>query len=315
LWLQFRDDLFFKPFVGPFYMSFNHGFLILDKPLGITSAKAVAEVKRLLKCKKIGHGGTLDPLASGVLPLAIGEATKAFEYVASARKEYRFTIAFGEERATGDAEGEVTETTSFIPAADDIARVLPDFTGAIMQVPPAFSALKINGQPAYKKARAGERVEMAARPVEIHSITLLSESPATCRLRLATFSVTCGKGTYVRSLARDIARKCNSLGYVSMLRRVSVGKFHESNAISLDKLPESVHNAALLEAWVPIKLALDDIPAIDLDPHQALALRRGRTVRISVRDGTCMALDQGQIVALAQAENDMLTVKRVFNII
>ncbi len=206
--------------------------MILDKPLGISSAKAVAEVKRLLKCKKIGHGGTLDPLASGILPLAIGEATKAFDYIASSTKQYRFTIRFGEERDTDDAEGQVIATTDVFPTREQIEAVLPHFIGAISQTPPGFSALKVDGQRAYKLARAGEVVEMTARTIEVFALVLdavsLNDQGTVFG---ATLTVTCGKGTYVRSLARDIGRKVNSLGYVSMLRRTAVGKFNEKQAI------------------------------------------------------------------------------------
>lgn len=288
----------------------SHGFLILDKPLGISSAKAVAEVKRALKCQKIGHGGTLDPLASGVLPLAIGEATKAFSYVVSAVKKYHFTITFGEERSTGDAEGEVTAKTDVIPRIEDIVRVLPEFIGTIMQAPPAYSAISVGGKRAYEMARAGEAVELAARPVEILGLKLL----ATSHLPLVTLSVTCGKGTYIRSLAQDIARKINSLGYVSMLRRVSVGRFHEENAISLDSLKENVYKPAFTKFWVPIELALDDIPAIDVGADEASLLRHGQTIPVHWSDGECMALHGGHIVALAEIKSGRLRTMRVFNL-
>jgi len=290
----------------------NHGFLILDKPTGISSAKAVSDVKRLLKCKKIGHGGTLDPLASGVLPLAIGEATKAFDYVASSIKEYRFTVTFGQERDTDDAEGQVTAETDLLPTRDALLAALPSFTGAIMQTPPAYSALKIDGERAYKRARAGEQVVMTPRPVEVHALMLapLPEGPALA----ATFTVRCGKGTYVRSLARDIARKVNSLGYVSMLRRTEVGRFRETDAISLDKLAELVHTPALFGAWVPLELALDDIPAIELDPQQTLRLRQGQAVHVESAEGRVVARSNGRVAALADVRQGMLRPVRVFNI-
>jgi len=301
------------------------GFLVLDKPEGISSAKAVAEVKRALKCKKIGHGGTLDPLASGILPLAIGEATKAFDYVASAVKEYRFTITFGEQRATDDREGEVTSTTDTLPTYDAILTVLPQFTGTILQTPPIYSALKIDGERAYKRARAGEQIEMKPREVEVHALSLEdsrqspvssfpSQLPKTGNCTLATFSVTCGKGTYVRSLARDIAIKCNSLGYVSMLRRTRVGKFSETNAISLEKLGDFTHNPALFKSWVPIELALDDIPAIDVGPEQAASLRHGKPFGTELPSGRYMALHQSRIVALVESAGGMLRSLRGFNL-
>jgi len=306
-----------------------HGFLILDKPAGISSAKAVGEVKRLLACKKIGHGGTLDPLASGILPLAIGEATKAFDYIASAVKQYRFTVTFGEERSTDDAEGNITAATTNLPTREDIIRILPQFIGHVMQMPPVYSALKIDGKRAYARARAGEQVEMTARMVEIFALEMeescelqvascMDISPATRNLQHATiaftFAVTCGKGTYVRSLARDIARSCNSLGYVSMLRRTAVGVFKENKAISLDKLAGLVHNAALFEAWVSIELALDDIPAIDVNALQAGKLRHGQSIGVVIPEGKVMALHQGRIVALAESLHGMLRPVRVFNL-
>ncbi len=326
------EEQVYSPLV-PRPSSLTHGFLILDKPVGISSAKAVAEVKKLLKCKKIGHGGTLDPLASGVLPLAVGEATKAFDYVASAIKDYRFTVTFGEERATGDAEGEVTSRTDRLPLHEELEAILPVFTGTILQTPPVYSALKINGERAYKRARAGEQVEMTPREVNIFSLSLWdregvrhhaesilpdrpSPNPLPDRegLSSATFSVTCGKGTYVRALATDIARKCNSLGYVSMLRRTRVGIFAEADAILLDKLPHFMHNPALFKAWVPIELALDDIPAIDVEPEQAAKLRHGQSFGIVRPDGRYMALHQGRIVALVECEGGTLRSVRVFNL-
>lgn len=289
---------------------FKDGFLILDKPIGITSAKAVAEVKKILGCKKIGHGGTLDPLASGILPLAIGEATKAFDYVANSIKEYRFTIRFGEERSTDDSEGEITAKTSIIPKKEEILNCLPEFMGTISQTPPIYSALKIDGERAYKRARAGEKIEMTPRPVEIHDLKFL-EQPTIGEV---TLSVTCGKGTYVRALARDISRKCNSLGYISMLRRTRVGKFNETHAILLDKLPQFMHNPALFKAWMPIELALDDIPAIDMDSTQALQLRQGKAISTLCAPGRYMALHQGHIVALVESLEGLLRSIRVFNI-
>lgn len=287
----------------------ENGFLILDKPSGISSAKAVAQAKHLLGCRKIGHGGTLDPLASGVLPLAIGEATKAFDYVASSVKEYYFTITFGVERSTDDAEGEVTASTAFIPSQGDIEHVLPAFTGPILQTPPVYSALKVDGKRAYKRAREGENVTLPPRPVEIHALALL----ATDSLQCATFSAICGKGTYIRSLARDIARKCGSLGYVSRLRRVSVGKFHAQDAISLDNLKEYVHSATLPKWWVQIEHALDDILAVNLDSLQAASLTCGRKVEIIKADGEYAAFFKGILIAFARIENNMLQARRVFN--
>ena len=290
------------------------GFLILDKPLGISSAKAVSEVKRLLKCKKIGHGGTLDPLASGVLPLAIGEATKAFDYVASSTKQYRFTVTFGEERTTDDSEGEVTNETGQLPTRQELLNIIPMFIGPVLQVPPIFSALKIDGKRAYALARAGEQPEMQARLIQIDNLELIAETTGEGPLGQASFEVTCGKGTYVRSLARDIAKKVNSLGYVSALRRTAVGKFHENNAISLENLAELVHSGALFKAWVTLELALDDIPAIEVDMQQALKIRQGQAVAVQTADGRYLALSEQRVLALCKVEQGALRSMRVFNI-
>lgn len=292
----------------------KHGFIILDKKLGMSSAKAVAEVKRLLKCKKIGHGGTLDPLASGVLPLAINEATKAFDYVARSTKAYRFTVTFGQQRSTDDAEGEVTGETTQLPTRQELLNILPVFIGPVLQVPPIYSALKVNGKRAYSLARAGKQVEMQARLVEIDDLTLLAEGTGMGPLGQATFEVRCGKGTYVRSLARDISLKVNSMGYVSALRRTAVGKFNEADAISLEKLEDFVHSGALFKAWVPLELALDDIPAIRLDSQQALQLRQGQSLPTTVEDGKYFALDAEIPLALCEVEQGRLYSMRVFNI-
>lgn len=291
------------------------GFLILDKPVGISSAKAVAEIKRLLKCKKIGHGGTLDPLASGVLPLAIGEATKAFDYIASATKGYRFTVTFGQERSTDDAEGEVTEQTDALPTVESLLKILPEFTGRILQIPPAYSALKVNGERAYKLARAGNMPEMKAREVDIFSLTLIDhQASSDGRVGEATLEVTCGKGTYVRALARDIARKINSMGYVSALRRTRVGKFEESQAISLEKCAEFVHSGALLNAWITLELALDDIPAIEVNAQEALKLRQGQPLPANQEDGGYLIKHQQKVLAIGKVAEGRLRAVRVFNV-
>jgi len=290
-------------------MPLKHGFLIIDKPISISSAYAVDKVKKVLKCKKIGHGGTLDPLASGVLPLAIGEATKAISYIVNATKEYEFTISFGEERGTGDAGGVVTETTNITPKYEEILAVLPEFTGDIMQTPPAFSAIKVDGKRAYGLARSGLIPEMSARPVQVYELKPIAHSENTM-----TLAVRCGKGVYVRSLAQDIARKCGSLGFVSMLRRVAVGKFASKDAILLDNLRDLVHKGELQKYWIPIETALDDISALNLESDQMLALRLGRAINMNVLDGTYMALHNGKIVALVEQKSGVLRSLRVFNI-
>lgn len=210
-----------------------NGWIIIDKPEGMSSAHVVAKVKRLFKVKKAGHGGTLDPMATGVLPIALGEATKALSYILDGTKAYRFEVKWGEARSTEDREGEITATSPHRPQRQDIEVALPFFTGTIEQTPPAYSALKVNGKRAYALARAGEDVVLAARKIEIYSLTLLHTSPDS-----ASFEVVCSKGTYVRSLGRDIALHLGTHGHLISLRRTMAGPFHEKNAILLDSLED-----------------------------------------------------------------------------
>lgn len=293
------------------------GWLILDKPLGITSAQAVGRVKRLLNPMKIGHGGTLDPLASGILPLALGEATKAFQFVASNIKTYRFTVQWGAERTTDDLEGEITQTSDKRPSQAEIEAALPKFRGEIMQAPPAFSAIKVDGARAYALARAGEEVLLPPRPVQVESLELLSADAAS-----ATFEMTCGKGTYVRSIARDLGREIGCFGHVTMLRRVRVGNFHENRSISLEKLEELVHSAAQEEWLLPIASVLADIPAVELDPTSAHRLTQGQTVSIPSTSAlsaitedtvTVQAVCENRLVAIATAQGGKLKTVRVFH--
>lgn len=296
-------------------MSALNGWIILDKPLNITSAAAVGRVKRLLKPKKIGHGGTLDPLASGILPLALGEATKLFNYVAANEKGYRFTIQFGEARTTDDAEGEVIETSSVFPREEQVIPVLKQFEGEILQTPPAFSAIKVDGKRAYDMARAGEEVTLKARPIQIYKLLFLNmESHSS-----ASFEVTCGKGTYVRSLARDIAQALGTVGYVSALRRIQVGRFSEKDAISLDSLEEMVHKGAPNEYLHPIASVLDDIPALKLEASQVADLKQGRVVKLlptqTTPEGIVLCMDGDTPQGLANREADTLKVVRNFNLV
>ncbi len=291
-----------------------HGWVVLDKPVGITSAQAVARVKRLLKCKKIGHGGTLDPLASGILPLALGEATKLFDYVISEKKTYRFEVSWGQERDTDDAEGRVTAQSDHRPARVDIETLLPEFTGVIYQTPPDYSAVRIGGERAYRLARAGEAVAIEPREVEIYALRIISHDDAGTTV----FEAECGKGTYVRALARDFGRKLNCLGYVSSLRRSRVGAFSESRAISLDKLEEMGHKAALAHGVVPLESMLDDILAIDVDPNQSAKLRRGQPVfmfrPVASDEGSIIAVrETGKLVALGAVKGRLIQPVRVFN--
>jgi tRNA pseudouridine55 synthase len=290
------------------------GWVILDKPVGLGSTPAVSRVRRLFGARKAGHGGTLDPLASGVLPIALGEATKTVPFVMDGRKEYRFTLCFGQARSTEDAEGEVTATSDLRPADEAIRRALAAFVGDIEQVPPAFSALKVEGKRAYDLARAGEPVDLKPRRVLIERLALLGR-PDTDH---ADFVVSCGKGTYIRSLGRDLALSLGTVGYLSALRRTAVGPFREEAAISLPKLEALGHIPALLGALAPVATALDDIPALALTEAQADRLRQGQPVLLT-RDappsGALLRAESGsRLVALVRSDGASLKPVRVFNL-
>lgn len=257
-----------------------HGWINLDKPYDMTSTQAVGAIKRLFSPEKIGHAGTLDPLATGVLPLALGEATKTVQFMMDARKIYRFTVCFGEQRTTDDMEGEVMACSDIRPDDSAIRAALPAFTGEIEQLPPTFSALKIDGQRAYDLARAGQEVTLTPRPVYIERFELLERPDADH----AIFEVECGKGTYVRSLARDLSARLSTCGHISALRRTRVGGFVDSAAISLDELEEYAIQGGLSSKgeWLePIERALDDIPAVMLDLAQIRRLRHGQPCIVS----------------------------------
>lgn len=288
-----------------------HGWLILDKPSGITSAQAVHKVKKLLKPKKIGHAGTLDPLASGVLPLALGEATKTIPYMVDKHKSYRFTVAWGEERDTDDSEGGVKNISKNRPKESEISDILVHFRGKIMQIPPIFSAIKVAGERSYALARAGEAIELKPREIEVGSLTLESYTPDT-----ATFICHCGKGTYIRSLARDMGQLLGCFGYVSKLRRLSVGKFSENDAISLDYLAEIVHKDAPLTKVLPVESALDDILALDITPDQATLLKRGQPCPVTLvsKEETVLTREGGKAVALCSLSQGTMKPVRVFNL-
>ena len=292
-----------------------HGWIILDKPVGLGSTQAVTAVKRALRDAgepkmKVGHGGTLDPLASGVLPIAIGEATKVCGRMLEATKQYAFTVRFGEETDTLDAEGQIVATSDVHPTAEEVANILPQFNGPIEQTPPVYSALKIEGKAAYARARAGEEVEIKPRQVTIHELRLISASGNE-----ASFLATVSKGTYIRSLARDIARALNSVGHVTMLRRTRAGPFGLEKAISLDFLGEAAKARRLIGAVLPLEAALDDIPALPITPDQAQLLRFGqRLVGVPEKPGLQLATEGGRPVALVEATADGLKVVRGFNI-
>lgn len=299
-----------------------HGWIIIDKPLGPGSTQIVSAVKRALRTGgygkvKVGHGGTLDPLASGVLPVALGEATKLSGRMLDADKAYDFTIGFGVETDTLDAEGKAVAVSGVCPTLDAIEAVLPRFTGAIEQVPPAYSALKIDGQRAYDRARAGESFEMKTRAVTIHSLTIPSSSEplrGNEGLNEITLSCSVSKGTYIRSLARDIARALGTVGHVTMLRRTKAGPFTLSQAISLDKLDELAKGRQLEKALLPLTAGLDDIPALSVTPDQARALREGRRlIGIAAPTGLNLAIDGDMPVALVEVEDREVRVVRGFN--
>jgi len=292
-----------------------HGWIILDKPLGLTSAQGVAAIKRLwrqagLPRPKVGHGGTLDPLATGVLPIALGEATKLTGRMLNGDKVYEFTVRFGIATETDDAEGAVVTTSDVRPPRAAIEAVLPRFTGAIEQRPPAYSALKVDGERAYARARAGETVILPPRAVTIHDLRLLDADGET-----ATFSVSCSKGTYVRSLARDLAEALGTVGHVVMLRRTKAGPFGLESAIALDKLGELAMERRLMAALLPLTAGLDDIPALAVDPGEAARLKSGQTLAGRPEpDGLVVAMLDEVPVALARVEAGTVRVERGFNL-
>ncbi len=296
-----------------------NGWCVLDKPYGMTSTKAVAVVRAIFNAQKAGHAGTLDPLASGLLPIALGEATKTVPFAVDGTKEYEFTVKWGQETNTDDVEGEVVEQSDNRPTAQDIEAILPNYTGLISQIPPQFSAIKLAGERAYDLARAGKKVEIAPRDVQIDKLELVSCSDKDHAL----FRVSCGKGTYIRSLARDMGRDMGCFGHVTALRRTSVKPFSSRDMILLEKLEELSHKGAdrdgLLACLLPIDAVLDDILAVLVDQSQAFSLRQGRAVILRGRDAPInndlvVAKYRGKPVALASVEKGMLKPKRVFNL-
>ncbi len=298
-----------------------HGWFLVDKPLGITSAAVVAVVRRALNAMKAGHGGTLDPLATGVLPIALGEATKTVSYVMDGQKAYRFTIRWGEQRTTDDAEGEVLASSDVRPSEDAIRAKLPEFVGAIEQVPPTFSAIKLGGERAYALARAQVPVVLPPRQVTIERFELV-DCPDSDH---AVFEVRSGKGAYMRSLARDLAVGLGTVGYVSALRRISVGSFTESMAIPLDNVDGLRHSGALFEHVLPVGAALADIPAVSLTEAEARRLRHGQPIAVLpvasrstfegiTRDVVFCAMSGGKPVALAHIKGGEIRPIRVLNL-
>jgi tRNA pseudouridine55 synthase len=296
------------------------GWLVLDKPVGIGSTTALGQVRRLFDAAKAGHGGTLDPLASGILPIAFGEATKTVSYVMDGRKAYRFTVRWGMSTETDDAEGAVAATSDARPTQAEIAAVLPRFIGAISQVPPRFSAIKVDGERAYDLARDGQAVELAPRRVEVYDLRLVGVPDADH----AAFVAECGKGTYIRSLARDLALALGTVGHVAALRRTRCGPFAEADAISLDTLMSLGHSAPLSKYLLPGETALDDIPALALTEEEARHLANGQALGVVplLRRSPCpeaatapaiRAMCGDRVVASARVEAMMLKPVRVIH--
>ena len=295
-----------------------HGWIVLDKPVGMTSTQGVAVVKRLMRAKKAGHAGTLDPLASGLLPIALGEATKTVPFVMDGRKIYRFTVRWGAETDTDDTEGSVIATSHARPARHEIEALLPRYTGLIRQVPPKFSAIKVDGERAYDLAREGEDVRLEAREIEIHSLRIVDAAADE-----ATFEAECGKGTYVRAIARDLGRDLGCHGHVVGLRRAAVGPFDERDAVTPDELRAMKDGQGTLppveDALLPVETALEALPSLAVSRHDAGRLCRGQSVILRGRDaplfeGPAAVLSGGILVALAELEHGELVPKRIFHL-
>jgi len=295
-----------------------NGWLVLDKPVGMTSTQAVARVKRLMNANKAGHAGTLDPLASGLLPIALGEATKTVTYIMDGRKVYRFVVRWGAQTSTDDTEGEVTETSDHRPSEDDILAILPEFTGEIMQTPPQFSAIKIQGERAYDLARGGETVALEARPILVHRLLLIDMEDADT----SVFDCECGKGTYVRALARDMGMRLGTRGHVIGLRRLLVGPFGENDMVPMEEI-EDLAEAEDLNAPRSVLLGVDtalaDLPQVDVHRDAAARLRRGQSVILRGRDAPASSAEiavmcGGDLVAIAEVDKGELVPKRVFNL-
>ena len=301
-----------------------HGWVILDKPQGITSTQAVAAVRRIFDAKKAGHAGTLDPMATGILAIALGEATKTVPYAMDADKTYRFTATWGVSRDTDDAEGKVTATCDKRAGRDEIEALLPRFTGTLNQVPPAYSAIKVAGERAYDLARDGEEVVLAPRQVEVFEARLLTASPDQ-----AVFEILCGKGTYVRSWVRDLALALGTLGHVCALRRTRLGSWEEKSAVGLDTLTPFMHSPAAFGYLRPLSTALDGIPALAVSGPDTVRIRSGNPILIRANifakmkdgfgDGELSGLtvflkdEEGAPVALAEIAEGELRPFRVFN--
>lgn len=300
-----------------------HGWINLDKPQGLTSTQAIGRVRRILNAQKLGHAGTLDPLATGVLPIALGEATKTIPYAQDSDKTYHFTVRWGEARNTDDSEGDIIATSPVRPSPAQINALIPRFIGDIEQTPPQFSAIKIDGARAYDLARAGEEVDIKSRPVTVHDLRLLGTTPDS-----AEFELHCGKGTYVRAIARDMGEILGCFGHVTVLRRISVGCFSEKTAISLDIFEKILQSAPADQVLLPVETVLDDIPALAMTDAEIGRIRQGQTLkfisrpdvdRLSVAgvDETTdivLAVGQNKPIALLQKNGAELHPIKVFNL-
>lgn len=298
------------------------GWVNLDKPYDFGSTQAVGRVRRIFNAQKAGHAGTLDPLATGILPIALGEATKTVSFLMDADKAYRFTIEWGRTTASFDREGATTATSDVRPTAEQVAAVLPEFIGDIQQVPPAFSAVKVDGERAYDLARAGETVELKARQISIYDARVI-DVPDADHIEIA---VECGKGTYVRAIVRDIAERLGACAHVSALRRTRVGPFDEDSAITLELLEDLGHKARCLEALLPVETALDDIPELAVTAEDAFKLKQGRPIvlvprqvealkaRLTPGTRTVSAMADGVVVALCEMRAGKLEPSRVFHL-
>ena len=298
-----------------------HGWIIIDKPGGLSSNAVVGRVRQLTGAAKVGHAGTLDPMATGVLPMALGEATKIVSYLMDGAKAYRFTVRWGEQRDTDDAEGEVVATSDARPAKEQILAVLGNFIGDIEQVPPVFSAIKIEGKRAYALARADQAPEMKPRTIHIEDLKLLSVVDADH----AEFEAVSGKGAYMRSLARDLGTALGTVGHIVQLRRIAVGPFDEKQAISLDKLESLRHSAPLSEHLLPVETVLDDIPALALTETEARKLSQGQAIPVlpvasrsplkNIGQGDVVrVMAEGRLVALAKINGGEIRPFRVMNL-
>ena len=289
------------------------GWVVLDKPFDMTSTQAVGKVRWLFGAAKAGHAGTLDPLATGILPIALGEATKAVPQVQDGIKVYRFAIKWGTATTTDDAEGAVVATSDIRPGAAELAAILPRFTGTIMQRPPIYSALKVDGERAYDLARAGEAVDLPPRPIDVDALSLVTHDADQ-----SVLEVTCGKGTYVRSLARDIAEALGTRGHVGLLHRAAVGPFHDADAVTLDMLEAAAEGPERDRLLKPVQAGFGMLPEIRLDPGQAAAVRHGNPVLLTGAAAPasldeCWASFRGDVVATGWVEFGQFRPRRVFN--